>query len=389
MAMTQPMEGDMEGEVRVHPAAALFPMLADGELRALAADIVANGLRNPIVRYEGAILDGRNRLAACAIAGVEPDYVEYEGDSPTAYVVSVNLQRRHLSTSQRAAISAEMRPLFEAEAHDRMVRGKAADPSNNCYEGRSLQQAADLMNVSHMSAHRAATVQKAAPEVFERVKAGDISVNLAAQVAELPEEDRQAVAEAPPEEVREVARDAVRKAHVSYNSGNNEWYTPAEIVEAARAVLGGIDLDPASTEAANEVVQATTYYTAEQDGLTRPWAGRVWLNPPYASGLIERFTEKLWEEVIAGRIEAACVLTNNATETKWFATLASVASAVCFPEGRVKFWSPGKDSATPLQGQAVIYVGDNEAAFSREFEEIGTVWIKSVARSVIGNAHLN
>lgn len=385
----------MEGEVRVHPAAALFPMLSGDELQALAADIAANGLRNPIVRYEGAILDGRNRLAACAIAGVEPGYVEYEGDSPTAYVVSANLQRRHLSTSQRAAIAAEVLPLFEAEARRRQLaalrQGDTVPVVENLpqREGKARDEAGRLLDVSGRSVSEAKAIREAAPEVFERVKAGDLSVNLAAQVAELPEEDRQAVAEAPREEVREVARDAVRKAHVSYNGGNCEWYTPAEIVEAARAVLGGIDLDPASTEAANEVVQATTYYTAEQDGLTRPWAGRVWMNPPYASGLIERFTEKLWEEVIAGRIEAACVLTNNATETKWFTTLASVASAVCFPEGRVKFWSPGKDSATPLQGQAVIYIGDNEAAFSREFEEIGTVWIKSVARSVIGNAHLN
>ena len=376
-------------KLTVHPAAALFPMLQDDELQSLAEDIKANGLINPIVLCEGAILDGRNRLEACAIAGVEPDYVEYEGDSPTAYVVSVNLQRRHLNTSQRAAIAAEMLPLFEAEAHDRMVRGKAADPRNNCYEGRSLQQAADLMNVSHMSAHRAATVQKAAPEVFERVKAGDLSVNLAAQVAELPEEDRKAVAETPSEEVREVARDAVRKAHVAYNSGNNEWYTPAEIVEAARAVLGDIDLDPASTEDANEIINAHAYYTAEQNGLTQPWIGRVWLNPPYSSELIGRFASKLHEEVKNGNVKTACVLTNNATETEWFLRLAEVASAVCFPRGRIRFWSTERGTGAPLQGQAILYVGEDTAAFCREFGAIGTIWTKIEAKSETENARLN
>lgn len=371
--------------VAVHPAAALFPMLADGELRALAEDIAANGLRNPIVLYEGAILDGRNRLAACAIAGVEPDYVEYEGDSPTAYVVSVNLQRRHLSTSQRAAIAAEMLPLFEAEARKRQATstgGATPQLKENLPEAvQARDEAGRLLDVSGRSVSEAKAIREAAPEVFERVKAGDISVNLAAQVAELPKEERQAVAEASPEEVREVARDAVRKAHVAYNGGNCEWYTPAEIVEAARAVLGGIDLDPASTAAANEVVQATTYYTAEQDGLTRPWAGRVWMNPPYASGVIEGFVAELSKRYLDGDVTQAVVLVNNATETRWFRTLADVASAVCFPTGRVRFWSPDRDAAAPLQGQAILYLGDNVEAFTAAFGELGAAWINARAES--------
>lgn len=164
------------------------------------------------------------------------------------------------------------------------------------------------------------------------------------------------------------------KPHVSYNSGENEWYTPREYIAAARETMGGIDLDPASTKEANTVVGAETFYTAEQDGLSRPWRGRVWLNPPYATDLIGRFADKLAGEYAAERTIAACVLVNNATETGWFETIAQHATAVCFPRGRVKFWAPKKSSATPLQGQAVLYLGKAANRFATSFQAIGRVW---------------
>jgi ParB-like chromosome segregation protein Spo0J len=92
----------------VHPVADLFPMLADDELAELAEDIRQRGLLQPIVLDpSGAILDGRNRLAACEIAGVEPAFVTYDGDDPDGYALAVNIARRHLTTGARAVIAAK------------------------------------------------------------------------------------------------------------------------------------------------------------------------------------------------------------------------------------------------------------------------------------------
>jgi phage N-6-adenine-methyltransferase len=162
-------------------------------------------------------------------------------------------------------------------------------------------------------------------------------------------------------------------AHVGHNAGDNEWYTPAEIADAARRVLGAVDLDPASSAEANEVVKAAVYYDAETDGLAQDWRGRVFMNPPYAQPWVRLFCEKLAAEYSAGNVTAAVVLVNNATETDWWQHLGRCAVALCLPDGRVKFWHPRKE-ATPLQGQAILYLGQDEGKFAAEFAEVGLTW---------------
>lgn len=164
-----------------------------------------------------------------------------------------------------------------------------------------------------------------------------------------------------------------QKPHVAYNAGNNEWYTPPEYIEAARAVLGEIDLDPASTAAANNIVGAALYYTAEDDGLAFFWSGRVWMNPPYASELVSRFSDKLVRHYIAGDVPEALVLVNNATETGWFQAMLERASAVCFVKGRVRFLDPDGNPGAPLQGQAVLYLGGNTGKFAEHFGRFGVI----------------
>ena len=161
------------------------------------------------------------------------------------------------------------------------------------------------------------------------------------------------------------------KPHVAQNSGENEWYTPAEYIVAARAVMGRIDVDPASSAKANEIVQATTYYTVRDNGLTHDWYGRVWMNPPYASPLIGQFVTALSHQVKRGNTVEAIVLVNNATETQWFQDLSDIASAFVFPEGRIKFYGPSGEAGAPLQGQAFVYIGEQPSAFIQHFKGFG------------------
>ena len=123
-------------------------------------------------------------------------------------------------------------------------------------------------------------------------------------------------------------------------------------------------------------VAAHTCYTAEDDGLTKPWAGRVWMNPPYSSELIGKFVTKLCDHIVAGDVTAAAVLVNNATETAWFQRLLQHAHHICFPDRRIRFLNEQHEPVgAPLQGQAILGLGARADHFNWAFghNRFGTV----------------
>ena len=136
---------------------------------------------------------------------------------------------------------------------------------------------------------------------------------------------------------------ALRKAGIelgrdtSYGMGENEWHTPEKYIEAARKVLGEIDLDPASSDIAQDS-QGQILFTAEQNGLNKEWRGKVWLNPPDAQPLgIWRSIEKLVDELVSGKVTEAILLTHNYSDTAWWHKAESIAELICFVRGRIKF----------------------------------------------------
>ena len=166
---------------------------------------------------------------------------------------------------------------------------------------------------------------------------------------------------------------------VVHYTGNFEWTTPPHIVEAARRVMGGIDLDPASSDAANRHVKAERYLTAHEDGLKRAWAGRVWLNPPYAPGLAGAFVARLLDHIDSGRVSQAVLLTNNSTDAAWWQGAAAHALALCLLAGRLRFLTPsGQVTGSAIQGQTILYfareVDDGIERFAAEFRRHGTVF---------------
>ncbi len=355
----------------------VMPPLAEEEYEALKADIAQRGVQVPVEYDEdGNILDGYHRVRACQELGITdwPKVVRrgLTEEQKFEHALALNLHRRHLTREQRRELVVRLRQ-----------------------QGWSLRRIAERLGVHHDTVREdllgvgnptPATVTGADGKQYPATKPAPVEWPERHE-AEAPTPAPQPVpakveaeeaAETPanryysPTVVEPLAASAP-KPHVAYNSGNNEWYTPAEYVEAAVAVMGGIDLDPASSDEANRVVRATMYYTAQDDGLTQHWRGRVWMNPPYAHPLIQKFCEKLAGHVDEGDVQEACVLVNNATETNWFQLLASRATAICFPKGRVRFWAPGKDSAQPLQGQAVLYIGPNIERFKEHFGGFGFV----------------
>lgn len=171
-------------KLSVHPAAEIFPMLGKVALRELSEDIAENGLQQAITIQGDMLLDGRNRLAACELAGVKPEYREYEGDSPVSFIIGANLHRRHLDQSQKAAIGVEIEPFFEAEARKREEvgrpkEGKVKVPYLPSEKGQSRDQAAKAVGVSGTLVSAAKAIKKQSPETFKKIKDGILKVGAA------------------------------------------------------------------------------------------------------------------------------------------------------------------------------------------------------------------
>lgn len=181
--------------MKVHPVADLFPMLSDDELSELAEDIKANGQVHPIVTAtidgEETLIDGRNRLAACELAGIEPRFTSLNGHDPVSFILSTNVQRRHLTKSQTAM----------AVARAQLFLGN-----------KGQQEVADATDVSQTSLAKAVIVLRFAPELADAVMAGTMPLNDAYEKARKRKQAKEQQEKADQEDAEAATAEAEQRA---------------------------------------------------------------------------------------------------------------------------------------------------------------------------------
>ena len=161
-------------------------------------------------------------------------------------------------------------------------------------------------------------------------------------------------------------------------SADNEWYTPNEYIHAARQIMGTIDLDPASNERAQSIIQAKAYYTSQDDGLAQLWQGSVWMNPPYSRELLPKFMRKLFEGIEDGTISQATVLCIASTSSRWWQRAAAMASVSCHLNHRVQCYGPSNIADRPAHCSTLFYFGDRTKAAIRILSQFGVTFSSPV-----------
>jgi hypothetical protein len=164
------------------------------------------------------------------------------------------------------------------------------------------------------------------------------------------------------------AHKRIEAPNVHFSSESNEWTSPSAIVEKAQEMFGVIDLDPCSDDAESPAVPAKEIYTKEDDGLSKEWNGRVYMNPPYGSE-IGTWIVKLKGEYESGRVTEAIALVPARPDTEWFRALRLYAR--CFIFGRLKFG--GQENSAPFPSM-LVYLGVNIKQFKELMSDIGDVY---------------
>ena len=199
--------------MKPHPLSEIFPAMEGAEFSALVEDIRVHGLIQPLVMYQGKILDGRNRARACEKLGIKPKTTDYRGNDPLGYVLSLNLSRRHLSESQRAMVAAKIANLGHGQK-----KGDSRD-AQICASAVTQKEAADSVKVSRRAVQDARkVVAKASPALRKAVERDEIPVSTAAKLVDEPKATQKAAAEGG----KAVAREIVKKIEEKQEEARSE-----------------------------------------------------------------------------------------------------------------------------------------------------------------------
>jgi hypothetical protein len=352
----------------------LIPPLQADELRLLEESLREEGCRDPLIVWDGKLIDGHNRKRIC-----EANCIPYQikertfADEAAAriWIRKNQLGRRNVNEAWRIELARANKKELEAEGTAKMAKGGGDRKSAKAKSGLSKMDKPDLpahdtrkeiakaAKSSVGQVARAEVVIERRPDLWEKAKAGELTVG-GAYAKAAGKADKSQMAYACKLDDRE----------------SNEWFTPEPYIQSATVALGGsIDLDPYSSKAANRIVKAESFFTEAQDARTQTWkAGSVWMNPPYSATDCRDAVLKFLDAWEAKEFKAGIILVNNATETKWFQKALWAAMAFCFTDHRISFWNEdGKAVSGNTRGQVFFYFGSKPAKFAEAFQQHGCV----------------
>lgn len=269
----------VDEELPIHPASNLFPQMEEQDFQVLKADIAQNGLCEPITVYQGQLLDGRFRSRACKELGIELSVREYEGTDPLAFVVSMNLHRRHLKPSQHALIAARL-----ADSK----RGGDRSKPQKC--GLTHAQAAALLNVGQRLVDKASSLINAesagglSPEVLQAVFEGKMSLGGAEKIAELPKEQQTEFLES--KNGKAIPRKRRKTNWREQSTGRLEQISveaerrSSRVVEVIRREHSAGRVTPAQIELALEICVSAEQRFEEASDFLREIARQIAVRPP-------------------------------------------------------------------------------------------------------------
>ncbi len=399
--------GPVRAGIPVHPVADQFPMMDSEKIALQAESIRVNGLYDRVEYWidpnsQPWFIDGRNRDESMDMIGMDTreHMVEVKGtpEGIVERIVTRNLQRRHLTVSEKSILAGRLvlamrhdakgpalgRPKPEPEEQQTFHNQLPEEPATSAWvpEGvRPRNYMAAQFGVSGSSVQHGMTCLRD-EEITARVEAGDIAVSRGAAKVLAKEREIAAANEEDPsgKQASLISTEPSAKKHPDYDR-KNEAYTPEREIRAGELVVGGrFDLDVASCPEANEVVKASKIFTIWDDGLSQTWFGKVWCNAPYTG----KQNMNLWSKAFREKYEAfefeeGFFVCNADPSTSWFQSLYQF--HVCFPSSRLRFTGPG-GGKTPEKPQAIFYAGPNGSRFMAVFERIGRV-VKPYSKSRI------
>lgn len=332
----------------------LMPLSSE-EYELLEKNVIETGCRDPLITWNGILIDGHHRHSICKAHNIPFIVVEsalQTREDVKNWIINNQLGRRNVTPEQRNYLIGKMyRETKNEVSNPDGINQHKEDGCNSCNQPKTEEIIAEKFNVSPRTVHNAEKFADAVDTLGNQY-GPDVKTNILTGKTKFPQK-------------------AVIQNAAIFSSEKEEWYTPPEIIESVLDVFDGvIDTDPCSNSHDKPNVPARVLYTREDNGLIQSWQGRTYMNPPYGD-VLPQWIEKVVSEYQHGQVTEAIVLVPNRSDTRWYRMINDY--PFCAIDGRLRF-SGSKNSAT--FPSVVFYLGENVKGFYEAFESHGSLFRK-------------